>query len=84
MTPQLPLKQKHPTGFSSVSRLFPDWHAPAAPSCRMPALLRVEPCNLAAGLVGKARNPRVCAVEGEGESTTGHVERGFCAGDASP
>lgn len=32
MTPQLPLKQKHPTGFSSESRLFPDWHAPAAPA----------------------------------------------------
>lgn len=38
MTPQLPLKQKHLTGFSSVSRLFPDWHASGAPS---PALLRV-------------------------------------------
>lgn len=33
MTSELPLKQKHPTCFSSVSRLFPDWPASAAPSC---------------------------------------------------
>lgn len=36
MTPELPLKQKHPTGFSSVSHLFPDWPAPTTPS-RPPA-----------------------------------------------
>lgn len=77
----LPLRQKHPTGFSSVSRLFPDWHAPATPSPapRPPPCCRWGPAIWEHWITGEGQESpgmRVHARGRERRREGGCVERG--------